>query len=48
MTKEQRLKVFQFKMLLRKMNTDVIESLLHVLESDWQQVLMKLELGRRN
>lgn len=47
MKKENRIKIFKFRMLLRKLNTDDIKSLLNVLNNDWQVTLIRLELERR-
>ncbi len=47
MTKLEREKIFKFRMLIKKQNNDTLKALKEVLISDWQLVLIKLELERR-
>jgi len=48
MIKQEREKLFKFRMLIKKQNNETLEALRDVLISDWQLVLIKLELNRRN
>ncbi len=47
MTLQEREKIFKFRMLMKKQDDDTLKALQDVLISDWQLVLIKLELERR-